>query len=162
MITTKKGDKGQTSLFNGTRVGKDDLRIEVNGQIDELNCQLGLCKVVTGNAEPYETLQRELMKVMSAVAGLANGIDELQASVTRMEAEIAECARRISPGFVLPGTSMANAVIHIARAKSRTCERRLVALSRVELVPEGLIVYMNRLSDYLFSLSLSPQAVSTE
>ncbi|MBP7767910.1 MAG: cob(I)yrinic acid a,c-diamide adenosyltransferase [Prevotella sp.] len=155
MITTKKGDKGQTSLADGRRVGKDDLRIEVNGQIDELNCLLGLCKVATGEAEPYATLQRELMQVMAAVAGRRDGIEHLRDSVARMEETIADCGRRISPVFVLPGTSMANAAIHMARAKSRTCERRLVALDRQEPLPDGLIVYMNRLSDYLFSLSFS-------
>lgn len=153
MITTKKGDQGQTSLYDGTRVDKDDLRIEVNGQLDELNGLLGMCKALSGAPEPYETLQRELMLLMAAVAGRHDGLATLQQAVSRMEAFIAEATRNIPFGFVLPGTSPLDAALHIARAKTRTCERRLVSLHCTAAQPSVLLVYLNRLSDYLFALT---------
>ena len=85
-ITTKKGDQGSTSLYDGTRVPKDDARIELNGQLDELNALLGLCKAATGQSQPYETVQRELMLLMAVVARRPDpaAADVLSAAVDRM------------------------------------------------------------------------------
>ena len=153
-ITTKKGDQGSTSLYDGTRVPKDDARIELNGELDELNALLGLCKAATGQSQPYETVQRELMLLMAVVARRpdAAAADVLSAAVDRME----QFVRTVTEGrrfdFVLPGRSLADAAIHMARAKVRTCERRLVALQREDALPPVLRVYLNRLSDFLFCL----------
>ena len=170
MITTKKGDQGETSLYDGTRVRKDDMRIELNGELDELNALLGLCKATTQRAEPFEKIQRELMSVMAIIANgyqhrpdvdaLPRAIDVLQESLSQMETCIQEATRGKKFDFVLPGKSLADAALHLARTQTRTCERRLVSLASRETT-EGnrhcyaiLKKYLNRLSDFLFSLSI--------
>ena len=67
-ITTKRGDKGQTSLRDGSRVSKDDARVELNGELDELNALLGLCKAQTGLQQPFEDIQLQLMDFMTVIA----------------------------------------------------------------------------------------------
>ena len=158
-ITTKKGDTGTTSLADGTRVDKDNLRIELNGELDELMACLGLCKAACRQAEPYTTLQRQLMGLMALVAKPSRRLsaaDEknVTEAVARMEREIDQCCQSAGPfGFVLPGTDLADAALHMARAKARTCERRMVALAKAEPVAPTMLAYLNRLSDYLFALA---------
>jgi len=97
IITTKTGDHGTTSLYTGERVEKDDLRIELNGEMDELNALLGLCKAQSGEREPFESLQRQLTDVMTIVASNGKAAEDtlqaLQQSVDKMEAHIAEVGR---------------------------------------------------------------------
>lgn len=158
IITTKTGDHGSTSLYTGERVEKDDLRIELNGEMDELNALLGLCKAQSGQQEPFETLQRQLTDVMTIVASNGKAEEDtllaLQQSVDKMEAHIAEVGRHRRFTFLLPGRNVADATLHLARAKARTCERRFVTLNRQMSFPEVVRIYLNRLSDYLFSLIL--------
>lgn len=170
MITTKKGDGGETSLYDGTRVSKDDARIELNGELDELNAMLGLCKAVTQQAEPFEQKQKELMTVMGIVANgyqsrpdkdaLSEAIDMLLMAINVMEDDIKRETYGKKFNFVLPGSDLADAALHLARTKARTCERRLVTLSNIENADEQqyqwsvLKKYLNRLSDYLFCLSI--------
>jgi|LAHS01.1.fsa_nt_gb cob(I)alamin adenosyltransferase len=171
-ITTKTGDAGMTSLRSGLRVSKDDARIELNGEIDELNSILGWCKVVCATSEPFETLQKELMTCMTVVACYEEGgqsasacegyASQITDAVARMEGEIARLTPDGAFTFVLPGQSERDAVLHIARTKARTCERRLVTLNRVAVeqgngigsMPQILNLYLNRLSDYLYCLTL--------
>jgi cob(I)alamin adenosyltransferase len=179
-VTTKTGDRGITSLLNGERVSKDDLRIEFNGEMDELNALLGLCKATLGECDRIETVQRELMIIMSLVAR-ATGVDkpvaekeesvlaqleQITASTEQMERYVMEHTAHRSFDFVLPGRNLADAALHLARTKVRTCERRWVSLRRAQAVsiPEGTTwwkmsevigVYLNRLSDYLFCMLLS-------
>ena len=150
-IYTKTGDDGMTSLRDGVRVEKDDLRIEANGQIDMLNSLIGL--IAEGN-ELLTDLQRELMTVMSHVAtpeGSRNPrplhCDEL---TTRMEQAID--ASDTPKGFVLP-----RGIIHVVRAQCRTAERRLWTLSRQYAIEPGILTMMNRLSDYLFALAIEKE-----
>jgi len=147
-IYTKTGDDGMTSLREGVRVEKDDLRIETNGQIDMLNSLIGL--VAEGN-DLLTDIQRELMTVMSHVAtpdGKQNPrqlhCDELTA---RMEQAID--ASKTPKGFVLP-----RGMIHVARAQCRTTERRLWTLSRQHSIDPSILKMINRLSDYLFALAI--------
>lgn len=159
-ITTKRGDTGTTSLGDGTRVDKDNLRIELNGELDELSACLGLCKAACGRAEPYATVQRELMGLMALVAKPSLALppaDEkrIKEAVERMEREIDRCCLPAGPfGFVLPGRDLTDAALHMARAKARTCERRMVALAKAEPVAPIMLAYLNRLSDYLFALAI--------
>ena len=159
-ITTKRGDTGTTSLADGTRVDKDNLRIELNGELDELMACLGLCKAACRQAEPYATLQQQLMGLMALVANPSprlSAADEktVTEAVAQMEREIDQCCQSAGPfGFVLPGTDLADAALHMARAKARTCERRMVALAKTEPVAPPMLTYLNRLSDYLFALAM--------
>lgn len=159
-ITTKRGDTGTTSLGDGTRVDKDDLRIELNGELDELSACLGLCKAATGQAEPYATVQRELMGLMALVAKPGRPLSpaaeaHVAEAVARMEREIDRLCQSAEPfGFVLPGSDLTDAALHMARAKARTCERRMVTLAKTEPVAPAMLAYLNRLSDYLFALAI--------
>lgn len=158
-ITTKKGDTGSTSLGDGTRVGKDNLRIELNGELDELTACIGLCKAASGQAEPYTTVQQQLMAIMGIVAKPSALLavaqkERIAAALTQMENEINHWGQSSgSFAFVFPGNDLADAALHMARTKARTCERRMVALSKTEPVAAILLTYLNRLSDYLFVLA---------
>lgn len=147
-IYTKTGDTGTTSLRDGVRVNKDDIRIEANGEIDMLNSLIGL--MAEGN-QLLTDIQRELMTVMSHVAtpdGKQNPrqlhCDEL---TTRMEQAID--ASKTPAGFVLP-----RGIAHVARAQCRTAERRLWTVHRQHPLDESILRMINRLSDYLFVCAL--------
>lgn len=168
MITTKKGDGGETSLYDGTRVSKDDARIELNGELDELNAWIGLCKATLQQTEPYEHIQRELMMVMAVVANgyqrsgathdSAQVLDALEAATNQMEDMVMAASRSKQFEFVLPGKNEVDGLLHLARTKVRTCERRLVSVCHLHTADEQerrwevLKRYLNRLSDYLFCL----------
>lgn len=159
-ITTKRGDTGTTSLGDGTRVDKDNLRIELNGELDELVACIGLCQAACGQAEPYANVQRQLMGLMALVAKPNQPLstaDEahITEAIALMECEIDRCCQSAEPfGFVFPGGDLTDAALHMARAKARTCERRMVALAKTEPVPSAMLTYLNRLSDYLFALAI--------
>lgn len=150
-ITTKTGDTGTTSLRGGVRVPKDDIRIEVNGLIDELNASLGM----TDTDELMSDIQHELMIIMSHIAtpdGQQNPRTLHVVELTlRMEERIASAAK--PQAFVVPQGGGSHGWLHIARTKARTVERRLWTLSREHRVNHDIIVFMNRLSDYLFVLA---------
>ena len=146
-LYTKTGDSGETSLRGGVRVSKNDLRIEANGEIDMLNSLLGLFAA----AHPLLTdIQRELMVVMSHVAtpeGKENP-RPLHCKELTQQMEQAIDAATQPTGFVLP-----RGIVHVARAQSRTAERRLWAVHRQYPLDESILRMMNRLSDYLFVLA---------
>ena len=157
-ITTKTGDHGQTSLRGGTRVEKDDIRIETNGQLDHLTSLLGMIRVKWTRPAQELTLlsdiQRELMTVMSHVATPDDTenprklhVEELTAS---MEQAIASA--HVKPCFILPGETELTTWIHLARTTARTAERRLWTLNRQHPVNAAILTFINRLSDYLFIL----------
>ena len=147
-IYTKTGDAGTTSLRDGVRVNKDDLRIEANGEIDMLNSLIGL--MAEGN-QLLTDIQRELMTVMSHVATPDDKQNPRQLHcnelTTRMEQAID--ASKTPAGFVLP-----RGIAHVARAQCRTAERRLWTVHRQHPLDESILRMMNRLSDYLFVLAL--------
>ena len=156
-IYTKTGDGGMTSLRGGVRVPKDDLRIEVNGQLDMLNALLGMLpdhhQLLIVNCQLLHSVQQELMVVMSHVAtpdGEENPrtlhCDELTA---RMEEAIDQMKGERPAGFVLP-----RGIVHVARAQCRTAERRLWTLHREHPLDLSILRMLNRLSDFLFVLSI--------
>ena len=156
-LFTKTGDKGYTSLADGTRVAKTDIRIETNGSIDELNAILGLAKAITaenGTCNGIERIQNNLTTIMSAVACAEVDLHDIEEETTRMEQEMSE--RNTTFSFVLPGSDKITALLHLARAKARTCERMLWHTNALTPLPHSIMVYMNRLSDYLFFLGTSP------
>ena len=161
-IYTKTGDQGQTSLRDGVRVPKDDLRIEANGQIDQLNAHLGIVRSMLDETQDAASLQliqavqRELMTVMSHIATPegCNNPRELHAVEITARLEQAIDTADYQGGFVVPGGgSQLSAFVHLARTQARTVERCLWSLHREYPVDKDVLVLMNRLSDYLFVLA---------
>jgi cob(I)alamin adenosyltransferase len=163
-IYTRRGDGGETSLVGGQRVGKDSLRIECYGTVDELNAFLGMARLtaagepaVAGLDSVLERVQHEMFNLGSLLATLPADLHPKQPRVTSAEIERLETEMDASNvelpalrSFVLPGGSRLNAELHAARTVCRRAERLAVALSRVEEVPPEVVGYLNRLSDALF------------
>ena len=159
-IYTKGGDAGETGLFGGARVPKDDLRIRTYGTLDELNAVLGL--VLSGGtaasrlAAPLTRIQAELFQLGAELAtprGKSTGIALVDpSSVEAMEKEIDSMEAALTPlkTFILPGGTRASAELHLARTVSRRAERELITLNRAEPQRATVLQYVNRLSDYLF------------
>ncbi len=172
-IYTKTGDTGETSLFGGKRVSKDDLRIESYGTIDELNSQLGLLITMIQDEQVKDLLfeiQHRLFDIGSVLAvdptsdiSLPGVRDE---DIYKLEHGIDAYNLELEPlrSFILPGGNEANAHAHICRTICRRAERRVISLAKAESVDQNLIKYLNRLSDYFFVLArlLSHQARSVE
>lgn len=159
-IYTKTGDEGMTSLRDGVRVPKDDLRIEANGQIDQLNAYLGIVRSMlgddAGDLQLIHAVQRELMTIMSHIATPNGSLNprELHCSEITAQLEQAIDKANFQGGFVVPGGgSQLAAFIHLARTQARTVERRLWSLHREHPVDNSVLVMTNRLSDYLFVLA---------
>lgn len=166
-IYTRGGDTGQTSLLGGSRVAKDDLRIEVYGTLDEATSALGLARAATKSDNICRTiidLQGELIKVMSELA--TKPVDEAAAQklktvpvqpaqVERLEKliDVYETERIATGQFVRPGGSLASAALDLARTMVRRAERRLISLTRQEEVNPNLVKYLNRLSDLLYVMA---------
>ncbi|MCD0458290.1 cob(I)yrinic acid a,c-diamide adenosyltransferase [Roseiconus lacunae] len=168
-IYTRTGDAGSTGLFGGPRVCKDDVRIEAYGTIDELNASLGCVRsagVASGNFDEsldqqLEHIQSELFSIGAELATPDPDKYELRVinngHVARLESWIDEHETGLPPlkQFILPGGCHAASILHLARAICRRAERRVVTLAAVDgvIVSDAVIVYLNRLSDYLFVLS---------
>ena len=162
-IYTRGGDLGETSLVNGRRVGKDNLKIEAYGTVDELNAFVGQARV-SALAEDLGDLAAILLRVQHELFNLgsilATDPGKAHPSQPRLtEADVAQLEREIDAmnaelpklnSFVLPGGSRLDAEMHIARTVCRRAERILVALSREEEVDRDSVRYLNRLSDALF------------
>jgi cob(I)alamin adenosyltransferase len=162
-IYTKTGDGGQTSLFGGTRVGKDDPRVAAYGEVDELNANLGLARAVAADGEiaaELVRLQRDLFAMGALLADPSGTVGQkiskariADADVTRLEHVIDKFESELPPltNFVLAGGSLCGAALHVARAACRRAERSSVALEPA--VDPLLLTYINRLSDLLFVLA---------
>lgn len=169
-IYTKTGDKGETSLFTGQRVPKTDPFIEALGAVDECNSALGTAisflpptSDMNPVKEQLEIIQHALFDVGAALATprtraissklektrfdqqeieqLEKWIDKMEAGLPRLHA------------FILPGGHPAGAALHLARSICRRAERRVLPLYRDADVTDTVLIYLNRLSDYLFSVS---------
>ncbi len=159
-IYTRTGDSGETSLFGGLRVGKDDPRVAAYGDVDELNAHLGLARAhLDDEAMDAEIvrLQRDLFALGAQLADPSAQVAERvskaiirDGDVDRLEQLIDGFEAQLPPlrNFILAGGSPAGAALHVARAVCRRAERSMVALDpRVDPV---LLKYINRLSDLLF------------
>jgi cob(I)alamin adenosyltransferase len=163
-IYTRTGDDGETGLFGGSRVRKDDLRIETIGTVDELNAVLSVARVELGRMDLLPTgiddfVERAQHQLFNLGAELATpqpqpgGANQIQtADVAGLEAAIDRWETMLEPlrEFTLPGGSAAAAQLHVARAVCRRAERLLVELSATAPIRSELIHYLNRLSDALF------------
>jgi cob(I)alamin adenosyltransferase len=160
-IYTKTGDRGETGLFGGGRVKKSHLRVEAYGEVDELNAAVGVARAALGDPDLDAELARvqdELFRVGSELAAPhgeraraavppvdAAWAARLEAAMDRWDGELPPLA-----SFVLPGGAPAAAALHLARCVCRRAERRVVALAEVAEVEPTVLVYLNRLSDFLF------------
>jgi cob(I)alamin adenosyltransferase len=174
-IYTKTGDDGETGLFGGPRVPKDNLRIEAYGTVDELNSVVGLVRLHTSSTsgdaalreqaardalksldEQLERVQNQLFDLGAALAtpeplkfGIVGVTDE---AVAAMEQSIDAFERDLEPlkQFILPGGAPAAAYLHLARTVCRRAERLVVGLARQSDISPLGVIYLNRLSDWLF------------
>lgn len=162
-IYTKTGDKGTTSLFGGTRVDKSDMRIDAYGTIDELNSYIGLLRDQEVNQSRKSFLiaiQENLFVIGSILATESEDhkakIPQLSEEATfRLENAMDEMDKSLPAmrNFVLPGGHPSISYCHITRCVCRRAERLVVALSRHVDLEDKVLVYLNRLSDYLFVLA---------
>jgi cob(I)alamin adenosyltransferase len=160
-IYTRTGDNGMTSLFSGGRVSKHHLRVEAYGTVDELNSVIGVARSCKSFGDAWlERIQHQLFHLgadlatpldaksewvvrmdAATITWLENGIDEMTAALSELK------------NFILPGGSPAAAQIHVARTICRRAERLVVTLQEDEPIGEYVIPYLNRLSDFLFTLA---------
>jgi cob(I)alamin adenosyltransferase len=160
-IYTKTGDAGETGLFAGARVRKDDVRIEAYGTVDELNAAIGLARSEPLPPEIDQTLERVQSELFSVGAELATPepakhgtalvgeaqIQKLEAAIDHLEAGLPPLKQ-----FILPAGSRGGALLHLARGICRRAERRVITLadSPEATISAAIIGYLNRLGDYLF------------
>ena len=164
-IYTKSGDDGKTALVGGQRISKGDLKIEAYGSVDELNSFVGLVRacaasspeVVEETEAVFKVIQNDLFDIGSILATPAGETFEGMCLVRDESIEFLE--KRMDfyqesleslKSFVLPGGGMLGAYAHVARTVCRRVERILVRLAQKEEVSENILIYINRLSDYLF------------
>lgn len=162
-IYTKKGDSGNTSLIGGTRVPKHHLRIESYGTVDELNSYIGLIRDQEIDSKIIEVLLEIQDRLFTLGSHLATDpgkskmvlpelfdkdVEFLENEIDRMDNELEEMR-----SFVLPGGNTVVSYTHIARCVCRRAERIAVQLAEESPVDEKIVTYLNRLSDYLFTLS---------
>lgn len=163
-IYTKKGDKGTTALFGGSRVDKDDVRVNCYGTLDEVNSTIGLLRSKLEFEHEWQPklhkIQKDMMDMMSHLARPSDckkenpnpkpidgaefceqWIDELEAAMTTK-----------SDYFLLPGGNEISALCHVVRTQMRRGERLLVTLMRADTIDDYIAAYINRLSDLFFIL----------
>jgi cob(I)alamin adenosyltransferase len=164
-IYTRRGDRGETDLFGGDRVAKDDLRVQAYGDVDELNACLGLAASATVHADLIASAQRIQSSLFDLGSQLATPdrskhekgqvptvgaaeIEELEELIDGLEADLEPLK-----SFILPGGTRAAAAFHHVRTVCRRAERSVVSLDRHEDVDAGALRYLNRLSDLLFVMA---------
>ncbi|RKH31733.1 cob(I)yrinic acid a,c-diamide adenosyltransferase [Corallococcus sicarius] len=160
-IYTKTGDAGETGLFGGGRVPKDDALVDAYGEVDELNATLGLARTFSLPADLDHFLQRLQEQLFTLGAVLATPpqsraaahipelkpewVEEMERHIDRYEEELPKMTH-----FILPGGASSAAALHLARTVCRRAERRVVSLLREDRAPPAVAMYLNRLSDLLF------------
>jgi cob(I)alamin adenosyltransferase len=165
-IYTKTGDKGDTGLFGGGRVPKDDPRVEAYGDVDELNAVIGMARAVEVMPRIDEVLvpvQRDLFAIGALLATpdrekMAQHLQKARIDehrIAELEHAIDDAESELEPlrAFILPGGSPKAAALHVARTVCRRAERRVVRLQHDVELPELAVIYLNRLSDLLFTLA---------
>jgi cob(I)alamin adenosyltransferase len=155
------GDKGETSLYGGTRVEKANPRVEAYGAVDELNSQVGVARshIKEKKLDQFlKDIQRDLWILGGDLASelVTPNVPRItKEQLDRIESVIDELNSRLPRlrRFILPGGSVPGADLHVARAVCRRAERRIVALSKVESINPEVLPYINRLSSLLFVLA---------
>jgi len=163
-IYTKTGDNGTTGLVGGSRVKKNDLRLEAYGTVDELNTQLGLLRSYDLPADIVQLLieiQNKLFNIGSRLASdekgedLTKNLSITEENITQLETVIDEFEQELPEltQFILPGGDVVVAQCHIVRTVCRRAERRIIEFTEQQKVQSEIIIYINRLSDFLFVLA---------
>jgi cob(I)alamin adenosyltransferase len=165
-IYTKTGDTGHTALFGGGRVPKSDPRVEAYGDVDELNATLGVVLATQPVAridDVVAPIQQDLFAIGALLATPDREKMQRHLEKARIDdARVAELERAIDAGddeleplkaFVMPGGTPKAAALHVARTVCRRAERRVVQLAAETEIPPIVVVYLNRLSDLLFTLA---------
>jgi cob(I)alamin adenosyltransferase len=163
-LYTKTGDKGETGLIGGTRVPKNDIRIEAYGTVDELNSFIGLLTTHSISPENLTFLRIIQNNLFRIGANLATDTSKISVNadfilksdtIEQIEKEIDRLDATLPPlnSFILPGGSQSGALCHVCRTISRRAERRLFDLNNIYSIDIQLLIYFNRLSDYFFALS---------
>ena len=183
-IYTRTGDKGQTSLFNGQRVSKSDLRVEAYGTIDELNSIIGLIVAevsfprkresrssiksrITVDQVKNKSFEKELIRVQNDLFQIGSALASPQ--ITNHKSQITNLDKRVKDfessidkmtdqmpalsNFILPGGGLTGAMLHFARTVCRRAERKIAKLKELEKIDDNIIMYVNRLSDLLFTMA---------
>jgi cob(I)alamin adenosyltransferase len=167
-IYTRTGDKGETGLFGGGRVSKSHLRVTAYGEVDELNSALGVARAALCEDPALASVDQALARVQAEcfvigalLATPADKLGQLQppfdtglpaGAPKRLETELDGWDKTLPPlkTFILPGGGRPGASLHLARTICRRAERSAVGLDAAEPVPENVLVYLNRLSSWLF------------
>jgi len=157
-VTTKTGDQGDTTLGDGSRVSKDNARIQCLGSIDELNASIGLALVTSteDHAAELESIQNDLLNIGGELSIPLVEKPLLHADrVDFLEKRIESINKQLLPleEFIIPGGNETGARLHVARSICRRAERNLVSLKNTEKLSTNILKYLNRLSDYLFVLA---------
>jgi cob(I)alamin adenosyltransferase len=165
-IYTKTGDRGDTGLFGGGRVPKHHPRVAAYGDVDELNSVLGLARATEPMSRVDDVLapiQRDLLAIGALLA--TPNPEKMREHLTKAridESRIQELERAIDAGdleieplkaFILPGGTRKASMLHVCRTVCRRAERSVVSLRETEAIPEIAIIYLNRLSELLFTLA---------
>ena len=156
-VTTKTGDQGQTSLFTGERIAKDDLRVEVYGIVDSLGSTLGMARAFAENKRVKDNIygvQKQLGMLMADFASRNKPPHITEEMIAGIEAEIASIEESLPAlkEFIIPGDKKSSAMLDLARTTVRAAERHAWTLARRGSVAEVDLRYLNRLSDYIFVL----------
>jgi cob(I)alamin adenosyltransferase len=162
-IYTKAGDEGKTSLIGGNRLPKSNVRVEAIGSVDELNAHIGVLRDQPVNRTRQELLneiQENLFVIGSLLAATGDRKPDFlpefnEKAVNTLEEAIDEMEKQLTPMkyFILPGGHPDVSACHLARCVCRRAERSLVRLHEAEDINKALIIYLNRMSDYLFVLA---------
>jgi cob(I)alamin adenosyltransferase len=158
-IYTRTGDKGKTSLFDGKKVWKFDKKVETYAAIDELNSAIGLASSFVSIAsinKELEEIQNDLLEIGSSLAVSSTlPVDQLSHRPEEFEKLIDKLTLQMPPltQFILPGGGRGGSALHVARTTARRAERRVIDLSQKEEIDPTIIVYLNRLSDLLFTMA---------
>ncbi len=167
-IYTKRGDDGSTSLFGGTRVPKNTLRIECYGTVDEMNSALGGARAA-GLAPEVDTVAAALQPLLFVLGGDLATPRDARAAVTRITAadterlehwiDAADATLPPLKAFILPGGTLGASFIHLARTVCRRAERATVALAATEEIGPEVVRFLNRLSDLFFVIARQENAL---
>ena len=160
-IYTKTGDKGNTSLFDGNRVSKDDIRVESYGTIDELGSFMGLAKNYVEDKEIRDLIQNMQNKLFTVASNLATEDSSnvkhhiVEDDIVFLEDIIDKYMNLLNNpiGFIVPGSNKESSYLHLARTVCRRAERRIISLSKIAIIDPLVIKYVNRLSDCLYALA---------